>query len=438
MKTVIRTLSIFCLLPLLGVAELASKEGFGMKKATVQLDRVRPADVYIAGTRVDVRADSSHAGDPLQKQLVTLLESELLGNDSRLILDERGPDTVVEVALVDNDYSEGWETRTVKKSVPAGKDSKGRQQYVLVDKRIKFKVLSHVFAVTYKVTDKRSASVLAAETISRQWSEDFEEGRGAPNRAELERRSIDSTVAEIARGLTPTRESIGVLLPGGSLKELRNLARGGLWNPYLEALEAQPPRSKPKEESYREYSLGVAYEALGYLAEEAAISIRYLEESTAHYQRAIQFNPGEKLFSVGFKGNGLVAMAKGLMSLDAERKQAMAPIDRARSALEQFQRVIEFSDADAASANAVASTRPLGGRLSGAKGLGSKAEPALTNAAVIEMSRAGLSDEIILSAIKSADQVALDTSPMGLVELARAEVSSGIIEGIQNFDAKRR
>lgn len=418
----------------LGPSAGVAKEGFGFKKSTVMLDRVRPADVYISGTRIDVRPGPG-SDQNVGVQLVETLKSSVLGNDPRFTLDERIPDTLIEVSLVDNDYQERWETRTVKRSYPAGKDSKGRQQYAVRDARVKFKVVSQVFSVSFKVTDMKTRSVLVADTVSRSWNDDYEEGRNAPDRSQLEHRSVSETVDEIARRLTPTVEKIGVLLPGGRLKDLRNLANGSLWNPFLEALDSLSESPKPKDESYRQYSLGVAYEALAYQAEQPEVSIRYLEESASHYQRAIQLNPGEKYFTGSYTGNAFMAGLKKSVADTlgkggtVKRKRAMAPIDRVKSALEQYQRLIEFRDADSRAGIAVADAMTGAKGATGAKG--PTASNALTNSEVIEMSRAGLDEEIIFSAIETAEETAFDVSPAGLVELARAEVSSKVIQKIQ-------
>ncbi len=420
---------------------LDAKEGFGLKKSTVLLDRVRPADVYISGTRIDVRSGTSNGDGSLDVQLVETLKSTVLGNEARFSLDERIPDTLIEVSLVDNDYQERWETRTVKRSYPVGKDSKGRQQYAVRDARVKFKVVSQVFSVSFKVTNMKTRSVLMADTVSRSWNDDYEEGRNAPDRSQLEHRSVSETVDEIARRLTPTVEKIGVLLPGGRLKDLRNLASGGLWNPFLEALDSLSESAKPKDESYRQYSLGVAYEALAYQAEQPEVSIRYLEESASHYQKAIRLNPGEKYFTGDFKGNAFMAGLKRTVADSlgkggtVERKRAMAPIERVKSALEQYQKVIEFRDADSRAGVRVADALVGAKGASGQKGLAPS--NALTNSEVIEMSRAGLDEEIIFSAIDSAEITAFDITPSGLVELARAEVSSKVIQRIQAQATKK-
>lgn len=65
-----------------------------------------------------------------------------------------------------------------------------------------------------------------------------------------------------------------------------------------------------------------------------------------------------------------------------------------------------------------------------------QAAPAkVTNADIIEMVSAGLSEPIIMSAIRSAPAKSFDLTPMGLVSLKKAGVSDALIQSMQNGGA---
>jgi len=433
-KDMWRAMALGLLLVIPWVEEATAGEGFGtFGKKEIQLERVRPADVYIAETRIAVRSSGQGLRDAAEQQLVSLLESQLLANDPRFELAEH-PDTLIEVAVLQNEVKERWETRTVTKSVPAGKDSKGRQTYTSRRVQVKFKIVTQVFNVAYKATDQARRQVLDAGSPNHRFEKDYEEGAGAPAALQLENVAIGNAVAEIAQRLTRTTERVGVLLPGGTLKEYRNLAQAGLWDRYLESLDALPKRGKSKDESYRQYSLGVAYEALGYGAEAPETAMSYLEEASNHYNRAIELNPSEKFFARGYQGSGIFAGLKNIWNepslpgTEARAKEAMAPSERVRSALAQFQKLIEHRDAAASGGGS--STEIL----AGAKDL--DGEEAMNNRAIIDMSRAGLPEAVIVTAIQGALETAFDISPTGLIELARAEVSPEIIQQIQNHASK--
>jgi hypothetical protein len=80
----------------------------------------------------------------------------------------------------------------------------------------------------------------------------------------------------------------------------------------------------------------------------------------------------------------------------------------------------EFADATASREGGVAS---------GAKGdLG---DGTFTNASIIEMLRAGLPEDVILTSINSAKDNSFDVSPKGLIQLAEAKASKKLIQRVQ-------
>lgn len=425
-------LSLSCPLP----AE--AKEGFGTKKLTVKLARVRPPDVYISGTRITVRASPQGTYKGLELQLITALGNDLLGNDSRLTQDDERPQTVIEIAVLENNFDEGWENRTESRRVKVGTDSKGKPQYTTRLVQVRYKVIHQVFSTSYRVEDLVDGAVLDADNIVHSIDEDYREGNNAPTATQLEQDAIAKTVAEIAQRLSPTTEWIGVLLPKGSLKENGNLAKAGLWDRYLEALEGQSPRSKPRDESYRQYALGAAYEALGYSAEQPGSALSYLEQAALHYNEALRANPTEKYFIGGYKSLGLLSGLKDRFLVaghrgspgesESTRKRAIAPLERVKTAMAQYQKVMDYREFDQHRTDAS----------EGAKAL-SEDDPGevLDNEAIIEMTRAGLVDEIILTTVNSAGQNDFDVSPTGLVELAKAEVSNTVIQRLQAIASSR-
>jgi len=402
-------------------------EGFGMTKANVFLERLRPADVFIPGTEIDVRASGEGEGSDVERRLVSSLESQLLGNDLRLSRAIDQPSTVIEVAILDSNGDSRWESRQVSRMVAAGKDSKGKTRYESRKVTVRYKIVSYFLSLSFQVQDMKSGRTLDADTVEYDFKKEYEDGKGALEKAQLEGLAIQDVSQRIAQRLTPTAERIGVLLPKKSFKDYINLAEAGLWNRYLEALERLPARPNRKDEAYRQYAMGVAYEALGYGVEDPETAIRYLEQATEQYNAAIEGNPAEKYFTGGFEGSGFFAgLKKGWAGGDGEAKQAMAPIERVRSALEQYQRVIEYREKNVILAQA------------GARALEADAgdDDRITNRSIIEMAAAGLSDDVILAALKHAEAMDFDTSPRGLIELAKGNVSERVIQYLQEIGSK--
>jgi len=435
MKKGMETWLFLAVAALLWAPPVFAREGFGgMSKTTVELVRVRPADVYVPGKRIAVRSSGQGKGGDIERQLVASLESEILGNDPSFKLDSERPETVVEVAVLANDTSERWENRSELRMVQVGTDSDGDPQFAMREVNVRYKVVNQAFKTAFKVLDQRRGTSLVADNIVIEHEQAYEDGVGAPERSQLELSAVQQVVEDISSRLTSTSESIGVLIPKGSLKPLINLAKSGLWNRYLEAVEGMPEKSDPEAESYRQYAMGVAYEALGYAAEEPEISLSYLEQSASHYNRAIELNPSQKHFTSSFEESGFLTGLRNTASIftgkqdEVERKEAASPIERVSSALEQYQRLIDFTDVgDRRAATA-----------SGAKGGldGGPAADAVTNTSIIEMSRAGLPEEVILTTLETAEARTLDASPEALIALAEAKVSPKIIQRVQKLATK--
>jgi hypothetical protein len=407
----------------------AKKAGFGMSKLTVELERERPPDVYITGARIDIRPSALSKSDSAERQLIGSLQSELPGNDPRLAIDATRPQTVIEVAILANEVKERWETRKVSRLVKVGTDSKGKDKYGAREVSVRFKVVTQVFNVSYSVRDLRSGAVLDADTFDFSSDNDYEEGKDAPDASWLVSSAVKATVAEIASRVTPTRESVGVLLPKGNLNDFNNLAKAALWNRYLEALESLPQETDPRSESYRQYALGVAYEALAYSAEANEIAISYLEESSMHYNEAIQTNPDEKFFTVPYKAKGFLAEVRSFVSSSSAPRPAMAPLERVRSALAQYQKIVDFADSQEVDVASGTGAKALSGD--------EPADQVLNNGAIIEMAEAGLPDEIILTSLESATATDFDVSPASLIDLAKAQVSPQVIQRIQALAAQK-
>ncbi|HET9766794.1 MAG TPA: hypothetical protein VFS60_08095 [Thermoanaerobaculia bacterium] len=400
-------------------------EGFGMlNKDYASLQRTHPPKVFLRGTRIAVVAKGQQqelAGTA--EQLRSLLESEVLSADPRLSAEPTRPETLIEVTVVESRGNERWETRTVRKMRERGKDAKGKPIIEWYEAQVQYKIVTYSLGVAYKVQDVRTKASLDADTVTRRYEEDFAEGTGAPEVATLQSTLIGQVVEAIKVRITPSREQIGALIPRGSLKDLSNLASASLWNQYLEALEAMPAKPKPADDAYRQYGMGLAYEALGYAAEGSTDdTLRYLQQAAVYYNQALQMNPGEKYFSQPYQMSAFNPAA--LVGRANAGGSYPAPLNRVKSALVDYQRIKEF----AAGGPAAEGAQGGGGIPAGAKALGADT---FDNADVIEMVKAGLPEDVILTAIADAENPSFDTSPKGLIELGKAKVSKKIMQRIQ-------
>jgi len=209
-----------------------------------------------------------------------------------------------------------------------------------------------------------------------------------------------------------------VLLPRGSFETVAAFAEAGLWSKYQDALDKISPLANPLDEAYRQYALGVAYEAQGYGAEDLDMTLKYLEQASTHYNNAVDANPKEGYFT------------KPYQSILFGSKSAEAPIARVQAAQAQYQ-VLKQNNEQAAAAGGKTASAPSGGKSTISSGGASVPDDALTNDGVVDMLRAGLPEEVILTSIDSATHTAFDVSPHGLIQLADAKASKRVMQRIQ-------
>lgn len=115
-----------------------------------------------------------------------------------------------------------------------------------------------------------------------------------PTKNELTRLLIGETIKKMAQRAVPVEEQFTVLLPKGKLESISKLAMtGGAWGKVLNEAERFTPFTKPDEESYRVYLLGLANEALAYEQVNKEETRNYLFEARKHYSDAKNKKPGE-------------------------------------------------------------------------------------------------------------------------------------------------
>jgi tetratricopeptide (TPR) repeat protein len=430
----LRRVASLVLLTVFLATAVGAKESFGARKNVISLTRMNPAAVLILGTQIDVKVKpSGPKNQDLAVQLQSHLATELVEHDPRLVLESRRPQTRVEVDLLQNDYSSKWETRKERTARETGKDEKGRPVFSEAMVDVKYHLITHRFKVAYRVTEVASKKSLYADSIEVPFREEFKEGAGARTQSDLEANAMRQAVAQIVAQLTPTPEELFVLLPKGKLEDLGNFAEGGLWSRYAEALETWPAFPKADDESYRQYALGLAYEAMSYEADDVETTLLYLERAGEHYNQAINSNPKEDYF---FKSHETALVVQGknkLMNLlqrddDPVKKVTAPPLERVQSALSKYQTI---ATQQATWNEALSGAGQRGGKTLTVGGPKTAPAGALTNQDIIDMARAGVDEELVLGTIADAKQCSFDTSAKALIELTKARVSKTIIKTLQ-------
>jgi hypothetical protein len=201
--------------------------------------------------------------------------------------------------------------------------------------------------------------------------------------------------------------------PNDAIDDLNKLGQAGLWSRMLEQLEKMTPLKDRGKEAYRQYNIGVAYEAIGYDSADVGVALKHLEQAQAQYGKAIEMKPDEKYFR-----EPQTRIATAITSYGTLERQ-IASYDRARA------------KPAAARATTAAPTRGS----APARNAGAKPQAATKgsfgNTEVIDLLKSGLDEENMLAAIKDAKTVSFDLSPDGLKQLLSNKVPNRIISAMR-------
>ena len=274
--------------------------------------------------------------------------------------------------------------------------------------------ISGALGVTFRITEPRSGHVIASGLTSSQISQDvdsngvmqykvpdlFHKKQQQPEAPKIsstmdaENALVADAARQIAAYLVNTNETVEAMLAvGGSLDAANKLALTNLWARSLETLETMGAFPDPREDAYRLYNIGVANEALAYQAQENKAAIKYLQEASIDYGKAITDRPEEKYF--------------------------LKPQERIKTALAHY------------------SVPTSGGVAGGARGIASQTNEAgpeaapLTNEDVISMVQAKMDEANILDTIQSAGRVHFDMSVSGQIKLTKGGVNGRLLAAMK-------
>jgi hypothetical protein len=389
----------------------ARAQSFGTAKEKVTLLRKLPALVHLPGDSIVVRV-TGHDGSDLARDLQSMLEAELTKDDPRLRIDERAPSAVISCRITD--FSHPPPTVTARPSLAVGKNAPKTQNYLRVTGSL---------SITFQ-TRSAGGAELSSDNVTAKYDREFDSsgntasegvkgtvtsawkrvtgGAGSedlnpPTDAELRTKLISEAVQKIAAHIVNTRETVEVYLAKqkGALDEGDKLAVAGLWERALETFENAKPNPKPTEDAYRLYDTGVAYEALAYKAEDPKAAMKYLDEAAIDYGKAIDSRPAEKYF------------------LEPQRR-----IEDAIAHYRQLEQQRHPAPQAASVPNAPAASKP-------------GAAKALTNAQVIAMVKAGMDDDTVTQAIRTAKVVSFDLTAEGQKAVADGGASATVLAAMK-------
>jgi len=379
-----------------------AREGFGFMKKAVEMRRTVPPSTNAGARRVKLTVSSNRGDDSDDARTLNgYLSDSILAGDGTLAEGGR-PEVSVTVVLGRLDSHETWETKTeyVRQQTGTKRVWNEKKQkyetepvYSNVPVQKEYKVLTGSIAGTFDIAAKDDD--VASGDLDSQFRETYGDGDSAPAPTEIEDRLLREAARKIASYLVPTEERVSVLVPRATFESLLPLAESGAWDRYLTAVEAVPPMRNPKDEAYRQYALAIAKEAQAYASHDRDEALDMLKAAASHYQLAATSNPSEELFRKGYTS---------LLSTNT----IGTPIARVNESVQRYEKWM--APAAPAPRPRRASTTPPAPASSGGR-------QGMRNQTVIDLAKAGLSDENIILAIDSAERTDFDVSPNALIAL---------------------
>lgn len=396
-----------------------AREGFGFKKKAVDIDRTIPPATNAGARRVAIRVESERGADQDDARTLERYITEHIVNAGGTVAEGGKPEVELNVAIDRLDSHETWETYTDYERQQTGtkqewneskKKYESKPVYTNVAVQKQRKVIDAKLTGTYDIAAKNK------DVAGARLDEDFRRTYGdyddAPAPSSVEDDMLKRVGKQVAAQLVPTQERTSILVPRASFEPLIPLAESGAWDRYLSAVEAMPAKKSPKDEAFRHYALAIAKEAIAYRKENRAEALDLLRAAQSHYETAASLNADEELFR------------KGYTSFLSSSTIA-SPLTRAADSVKRY-------DAWGAtgSATRVASAQPVAA-LPAPSSTPAKSSTGMRNQTVIDLAKAGLSDENIILAIDGAAQTQFDVSPEGLIALAKGGVSKSVIAHMQ-------
>jgi hypothetical protein len=306
------------LMTVVGVAAMAAVAGaqsFGLPlmKSKTTLQRKLPALVQLPGTTVTIMVTGHAGASELVQDFKSMLGSELVKDDPRLSVEDQGADSTIRCEITE--FVHPAPTTSQRPGISNGKTPAPPVTYTRV---------TGMMRVSFQAR-ARGGGTVGSDNVTAKYDEEFDtsgnktsggvwgsmkngvnrikggaksEDLNPPTDSELRTKLIDSAIQQIVTQVVNTRETVEVKLAKGkgAMDQGVKDAEAGLWSRALEEWSSMPPLPKPVDDAYRLYDVGVAYEAMGYAADDDKAAMKFLDQASINYGKAIDSNPAEKYF----------------------------------------------------------------------------------------------------------------------------------------------
>lgn len=403
------------------------RRGLGDGREVMLFPVVPPVILLPSNASVEVIVrNTSAAPARIVDKVKDLLARQLTDNDPRLSLAERKGDLVVTATLTEWTEARRTSTKYVSETRQVGtrevtdKNGKKKTEPVYEYGRNRPSVvITGNAGVRIEVRRQAGGTSLADESVRYAVSEEHIADQNPPTREAIEDQLIDHVLRRAAGRVTPGRDPVRTLLArSDDVDRLNQLALDRKWPAWEAALLAVPPHRDRKRDAYRVHNLAVAQEALAYEAGEVEDAINHLGNAMKLIAQAAAQHDDEKYITESrTRITASLAAYQQVAALQQQMNTTAIGRDTA-SGQSSSARPPAASPAREIAAPS-APTTPAG------------AGDTLGNAEIVELRTAGLDDDNLIAAIKSAKAVNFDLSAAGLRALLQAKVSNRVIAAMR-------
>lgn len=405
-----------CALP--GTAFAQFGKGMLQSKTDVVLTVRKPPRVVVSGSTIKVEVVARVSDDNLVRRFREAVERQLTANDAAVKVSADNADTLVRCTITRMDVNQTAGSRVVTVTKQTGTKQElnaktGKMEtkpvYGTVPETRYFTTVQGDMRVEVRVRVLKSNALIASRAYMPTFTREYAAGV-RPEQEQIENNLIASGARGAAGEVTASRVPVTVLLgrPNGDVDDLNKLAKAGQWSRMAAELERMKPLSDPKKDAYRLFNIGVANEAQAYAADDLGTTKRFLERASAMYARALQIKPDEEYFP-----------------------PPIARVTDSRALFDEFERQQTLL----ASGGSLPNLMPAGAAEPAAATTGAAAPATggapMTNKDVIDLLRAGLSEENLIAAIKDAKTVKFDLSVAGYKELLAAKLPNTVLTAMR-------
>src|SRR5690349_5811385 len=284
-----------------------ARESFGFKKKAVEMVRTVPPSTNAGARRVKVNVTSDRSDARDDAQTLNRYISEAILSGAGTLAESGRAEVTIDVSLDRVESHETYDTETEYVRQQTGTKRKWNEKkqkyedepvYSNVPVQKSYKVLTASVNGRYDIGAGNDD--VASGSIDQQFREKYGDGESSRAPSDVEDELMRKAAKAIASNLVPTEERVSVLLPRSTFEPFIPMAESGDWAAYLGAVEGIAPNRNPKDESYRQYALAVAKEALAYANDDRKQALAQLREASTLLQAAIAANGTEELFRKGY------------------------------------------------------------------------------------------------------------------------------------------